>query len=130
LVDHVASLVLNAAPRNATTHRLLRHFASHWPKASTRSGGSLDANAYKEPLLAATLNRDPALTAKLVGLLDSFSQRHGATVEGFTVRPIRHIEILKLELGIWSALEGAGGKLYDADCRRITGHEARSLLKR
>jgi hypothetical protein len=74
LVDHVASLVLNTAPTNATTRRQLRHFPSHWSKASTRSGDSPDANAYEEALLAATLNRDPALTAKLVGLLDSFSR--------------------------------------------------------
>jgi hypothetical protein len=73
LVDHVALLVLNAAPRDATTHRQLCHFPCHWPKASTRSGGGLDANAYKEALLAATLDRDCTFVAELIGLLDCFA---------------------------------------------------------
>src|SRR6516165_1888229 len=52
LVDHVAFLELNAAPRNATTCHQLYHFTSHWPKLSARSSGRLDANAYKKAFLA------------------------------------------------------------------------------
>jgi hypothetical protein len=104
LVDHVALLVLNAAPRNATTHRQLCHFPCHWPKASTRSGGGLDANAYKEALLAATLDRDCTFVAELIGLLDCFARRDGPTIERFAVLPIGKVQIIEFELGARRAL--------------------------
>ena len=96
--------MLNAAPTNATTHRQLRHFPSHWPKASTRSGGGLDVNAYKETLLAATLEGDRAYVAELIDLLDCFARRDGSAIDAFALFPIGKIEFIEFELGAGRAL--------------------------
>jgi hypothetical protein len=55
----------------------------HWPEPRTLRAGGLEPNAHEKPLLAVALNRNPALTAKLIGVRVVTEQKVGfSAVQG------------------------------------------------